>query len=129
MSVKEIVASIVGYIVKLAVAIVLVMFVVEAAGKAYNFGYMVFAEEPMSSGEGRTISIVVREGESVKSIGENLEEKGLIQNAWLFVVQEMFSEHHGDIQPGIYDLSTSMTTSDMLEIMTVLPEEEEDTDG
>ena len=36
-----------------------------------------------------------------------LQDKGLIRDAGLFRIQELLSENHGKIQPGIYDLSTT----------------------
>ena len=57
-------------------------------------------------------------------IGKNLQEKGLIRDANLFFVQELLSENHGKINPGIYDLNTSMKSDEMLAIMAAEPEEE-----
>ena len=127
MDIKQLIASAVETVIKIAAVVFLVSFVYDAAVKAYDYGYRVFAEEPVSVGEGRTISISVGAGDSVRDIGKNLEEKGLIRDANLFFVQELLSEYHGKILPGIYDLSTSMTNDEMLEIMSSEPEEEEDT--
>lgn len=117
MDVKQLVISIAETVIKIVVAVFIIMFVYDTAVKAYDYGYRVFAEEPVSAGEGRTISIYIKEEDSVKDIGKTLEEKGLIRDAGLFVIQELVSENHGKIQPGIYDLSTSMKTEEMLEIM------------
>ena len=46
-----------------------------------------------------------------------LEEKGLISDYRLFVVQELLSAQHDKIKPGIYDLSTDMKAEEMLEIL------------
>ena len=127
MDIKQLIASAVETVIKIAAVVFLVSFVYDAAVKAYDYGYRVFAEEPVTVGEGRTISISVGAGDSVRDIGKNLEEKGLIRDANLFFVQELLSEYHGKILPGIYDLSTSMTNDEMLEIMSSEPEEEEDT--
>ena len=127
MDIKQLIASAVETVIKIAAVVFLVSFVYDAAVKAYDYGYRVFAEEPVSVGEGRTISISVGAGDSVRDIGKNLEEKGLIRDANLFFVQELLSEYHGKIIPGIYDLNTSMTNDEMLEIMSSEPEEEEDT--
>ena len=127
MDIKQLIASAVETIIKIAAVVFLVSFVYETAVKAYDYGYRVFAEEPVSVGEGRTISISVGAGDSVRDIGKNLEEKGLIRDANLFFVQELLSEYHGKILPGIYDLNTSMTNEEMLEIMSSEQEEEEDT--
>lgn len=129
MDIKQIIGSIVETIIKIVAAVFIVMFVYNTAVKAYDYGYRVFAEEPMTFGEGRTISIYVKSGDSVKDIGENLQEKGLIRDANLFYIQELLSEYHGMIMPGIYDLNTSMKVEEMLVIMTadyVETEEEDD---
>ena len=127
MDIKQLIGSVIETIIKIVAVVFLVSFVYETAVKAYDYGYRVFAEEPVSVGEGRTISISVGAGDSVRDIGKNLEEKGLIRDANLFFVQELLSEYHGKIIPGIYDLNTSMTNDEMLEIMASEQEEEEDT--
>ena len=129
MDIKQIIVSIVETCIKIVAAVFIVMFVYNTAIKAYDYGYRVFAEEPMTFGEGRTISIYVKSEDSVKDIGETLQEKGLIRDANLFFIQELLSEYHGMIVPGIYDLNTSMKVEEMLEIMTadyVEAEEEDD---
>lgn len=129
MDIKQIIGSIVETCIKIVAAVFIIMFVYNTAIKAYDYGYRVFAEEPMTFGEGRTISIYVKSEDSVKDIGENLQEKGLIRDANLFYIQELLSEYHGKIMPGIYDLNTSMKVDEMLEIMTadyVETEEEDD---
>lgn len=126
MDIKQLAASAIETIIKIAVAVFLISFVYETAVKAYDYGYRVFAEDPVTVGDGRTISIAVEPDDSVRDIGKNLEEKGLIRDANLFFVQEMLSEYHGKIQPGIYDLNTSMKSSEMLEIMSEESEEGEE---
>lgn len=128
MDVKQLALSIAETVIKIVAAVFLIMFVYDTAIKAYDYGYRVFAEEPVSLGEGRIISIYVKEEDSVKDIGTTLEEKGLIRDANLFVVQELLSEYHGQINPGIYDLSTAMNTEEMLEIMAAEPEDAEEED-
>lgn len=128
MDVKQFVMSLIETVIKIAAAVFIIMFVYDTAVKAYDYGYRVFAEEPMTLGEGRIISIYVKEEDSVKDIGKTLEEKGLIRDANLFIVQELVSEFHGKIQPGIYDLNTSMSTEEMLGIMAADAEEEDETD-
>lgn len=128
MDVKQFVMSLIETVIKIAAVVFIIMFVYDTSVKAYDYGYRVFAEEPMTLGEGRIISIYVKEEDSVKDIGKTLEEKGLIRDANLFIVQELVSEYHGKIQPGIYDLNTSMSTEEMLGIMAADAEEEDETD-
>lgn len=129
MNVKHVIGSVIEIVIKTVAVIFLIMFVYDAALKAYDYGYRIFAEEPLTVGEGRTISISVEQDESVRDIGKKLQERGLIRDANLFILQELVSEHHGQIQPGIYDLSTSMTGEEMLTVMSAEPKEtEEETD-
>lgn len=125
MKAKQIIGATVELIVKVVVFVAIFMFVLNTSIKAYEYGYRVFAEEPVSVGEGRTISVIVEEADSVSDIGEMLQEKGLIRDGKLFMVQELLSEHHGKIQPGIYDLNTSMTSYDMLAVMAAESDAEE----
>ncbi|MDE7285939.1 MAG: endolytic transglycosylase MltG, partial [Lachnospiraceae bacterium] len=106
MNIKSLVFTIIETIIKVAVLAVVIVYVFRAATQAYDFGYRVFADEPVSISGGRTITVSVAEDASVKEIAEMLEEKGLIEDANLFVVQELLSVHHGKIVSGIYDLST-----------------------
>lgn len=128
MDVKQLVVSILETVIKVVIAVFIIRFVYNAAVEAYDFGYRVFAEEPVTVGEGRTISIYVKEGESVRDVGADLERKGLIRDGNLFFVQELLSEHHGKIQPGIYDLNTSMSSEEMLAIMAAEATDTEEED-
>ena len=125
MNAKYLVITVVETIIKVVVIAAVMVFVFRGATKAYDFGYRVFADEPVSVSGGRTITVGIAEGASVKEIAQMLEEKGLIEDAKLFVVQELLSAYHGEILPGIYDLSTDMTAEQMLAIMSTPVGEEE----
>lgn len=126
MNVKQIVGTTVELIVKVVIFVFIIMFVYRTAVAAYDYGYRVFAEEPVSQGEGRTLSVYVEDTASVRDIGDMLQEKGLIRDGRLFWIQEMLSENHGKIKPGIYDLNTSMTSQEMIAVMAGTDEETED---
>ncbi len=131
MSIKEIIGSTLELIIKAAVLVFAVTYIMRVSTTAYDYGYRIFTEKPVSLGEGRIISVSVEDPVSVMEIGTMLEERGLIRDAKLFVMQELLSENHGKIQPGIYDLSTAMTAEEMLDVMAAdAPEEgEEDAEG
>lgn len=122
---KKMLTGVAGTIIKIAVTVALIILIYNLAMKAYDFGYRIFAEEPIDRGAGRTISVSIVEGKTVSEIGDILEEKGLIRDSNLFYFQEMFSEYKGDLQPGVYELSTSMTPYEMMAIMSVTDEAEE----
>lgn len=117
MRARRVAWSIVRFIFGLVISIVIMMLVYRAALDAYDFGYRIFAETPVSPEPGLTMSVAVVEGKSVMEIGEILEGKGLIRDAYLFYLQEMFSTYHKKLQPGVYELSTAMTPEEMMGVM------------
>ncbi len=131
MSIKEVIGSTAELIIKIVVLIFAASYIMRTATAAYDYGYRIFTEEPVSLGEGRLISVSVEEPVSAMEVGKMLEERGLIRDAKLFLLQELLSENHGKLQPGIYDLSTAMTAEEMMDVMAAdAPEEgEEDTEG
>lgn len=117
MNIKSIIGTVIEIIIKIVIMAILVMFIFEWITKAYDFGYKVFADEPVSANNGRTITVSVSESDTLENIANMLQEKGLIEDATLFKIQELLSAYHGEIKPGIYDLGTNMTASEMLRIM------------
>ena len=127
MNAKEIVASVFGMAFKIVAAVLIVMFTYKYALLAYDYGYRIFGETPLTSGDGRTVTITIEEDDDVKTIGKRLENKGLIRDGELFVLQELISDYHGDLLPGTYQLNTSMTAEQMMEVMSTVPEPVEET--
>lgn len=92
-------------------------FVYSACRRAFDFGFRIFAEEPVSPAPGHTISVAIVDGKTVMETAEILESKGLIRDSKLFYFEELFSDYHGRLKPGIYEFSTAMTPFEMMDIM------------
>jgi UPF0755 protein len=118
MKVKYLIGAVFETKLKGIILVVIITFVYRTAVTAYDFGYRVFAEEPISRSGGRTITVAVAEDYTIRGLAEMLKDRGLIRDADLFIVQELLSEHRGEIKPGIYDLSTVMTVAEMLAVMS-----------
>lgn len=129
MNAKYLIVAMIETIIKIAVLAAVVVFVFRGATQAYDFGYRVFADQPVSVSGGRTMTVGIPENASVKEIAEMLEEKGLIEDSKLFIVQELLSAYHKKILPGIYDLSTDMTAEQMLEVMSTPTDTGEEESG
>ena len=112
-------------ILKVTAAVVIVVMIYRFAVKAYDMGYRVFADTAMDETSTQIVTVAIVEGKTVHEIGEILEDKGLIRDAWLFVVQEKCSSYADCLQPGIYELSPSMTPYEIMEIMSETTEETE----
>lgn len=125
MKARNFFGAIVGLALKVTVVVVAILYVYKGAVVAYDYGYRLFTETPVSAGTGREVTISITSGKAAKDVGEILESKGLIRDAKLFYLQELFSDYHGKITPGIYTLDSSMTAEEILEIICGVEEEEE----
>ena len=94
--------------------------------RSYSYGYRIFAEPPVSEGEGRDRLVQIKNTMSDKDIAALLEEKGLIRDSMLFVLQLKLSGYSGRIVSGHYTLNTSMKAEEMMQIMS--QEETEETE-
>ena len=129
MKIDKMVLRTVTIVMKVVFAVLVVMFVYKYAFVAYDYGYSIFGEKPITSGEGRDITVVISDGDGAKEIGEVLESKGLIRDAQLFVFQVYLSDYKNSIVPGTYTLNTSMTAKQMMiaiENANIKPESTED---
>lgn len=120
-------------ILKILIYICLFLVLVFAGKTAYDFGYDIFNQQPLAgSGNGKDVTIEVKEGMSEKEIGELLIENGLIEERLsVFQAQVLFSGYQGSLKAGTYILNTSQTVDEMLEILSQKntegqPEPEED---
>ena len=124
MKISNLIGTVAGAVLKVVVYAAVIMFIWRAAYMAYDYGYRIFEEAPMSTGNGRVVSVTIPENLSAKEMGTLLEQKGLIRDADLFVLQYHLSEYKVDLLPGTFELSTAMTVDEMLKTMTIEPVEE-----
>lgn len=117
MNAKQLLGAVAAMIIRIALAAVIIAAVFRLAVYAYDFGYQVFADVPVSEGEGRIVSVVVPEGMSSRELAKMLEQKGLINDANVFYVYEQLSDYKDLLKPGVYELSTAMNAEGMLEIL------------
>ncbi|MBP3351139.1 MAG: endolytic transglycosylase MltG [Lachnospiraceae bacterium] len=123
MKTRDIVLTVCETILKIAIVVIIGIFIYRGALVAYDYGYRIFEEAPMSEGEGREVVITIPEGMSAQEMGELLYKKGLIRDEKLFRIQYFLSEYKKDLLPGTFTLRTNMTVEEMLKTMTVEPEE------
>lgn len=130
MKAGNIIMAVLGAILRVIVAIAAVFVIYRGAVICYEYGYRIFTEPAVSSGEGRTVTVAITENMSVSEIGELFESRGLVRDANLFTIQYYLSEFRKDVKPGVFELSTAMTAEEMMEAMAAAsPKDDEDTPG
>ena len=113
--------------ISFSVLILLVIFigVFKASAFCYDFGYRIFTEKPMESAPGRDVVVQIDTDDSAFDIGKMLEQKGLVRDSSLYVAQYYLSAYVNDLLPGTYTLNTSMTTKEMLIVMSTAEKDTE----
>ena len=127
--VLDVTVSFIGTVIRAVVLIACVVLVVNIGKKAYDFGFRIFTEGPVAEAPGRDIIMSVDDGEGLKSIAEKLEEKGITSDWMLFFIQAKLSEYKGSIDPGTYTLNNSMTTDQIMAVLTKAETEETEEAG
>ncbi|MBO4291665.1 MAG: aminodeoxychorismate lyase [Lachnospiraceae bacterium] len=92
----------------------------------YEYGYRAFKEPPMSSGEGKIVSVTIPSDISAKSMAKLLEAKGLSRDWKVAFLQYYCSEYRKEIKAGTYKLSTAMTVEEMFAVMAGVTDEAEE---
>src|SRR5437763_11776230 len=90
---------------------------------AWNTAIDIF--QPVTTpGQGRTIPIQIKSGETTAQIADNLQAKGLIRNALAFRIWARIKGLDAQLQAGGYNhLNTSMTISDIIDqLQTASPD-------
>lgn len=127
--IKNFALGVINAAIRVIILAVIVVYVYKTALTAYDFGYRIFAEEPMGYGKGTDITVTIPMGKSVKQTGRILVDYGLIRDENLFYVQELISAYHGKLQPGTYELNTTMNAEQIMAVMASDDKEDEEEDG
>ncbi len=119
----NVILAVVGAIFRVVVTIGVVFVIYKGALLCYDYGYRIFTEPAMTSGDGRQVTVAITENMSVSEIGKLFESKGLVRDSKLFILQYYLSEFRADVGAGVFELSTSMTVEEMMEAMVVKEDE------
>ena len=91
---------------RIVIAVLMVVFTGLSCYVGFRFGRMIFTDEPKTTLRTEHVSyeLNVVKGESVLSIGKDLEEHGIIESAVAFFVQTKV--YKCKIAPGTYSVSS-----------------------
>lgn len=118
MNTKKAALTVLSITLKIVVFAVVILAIFRLGGMAFDYGHSVFQEEAMDAPPGRTITVTLEDGASIGEIAKLLEEKGLVEDWKLFVIQVKVSKYSKTMQPGTYTLNTSMLPREMMAVMS-----------
>lgn len=121
--IRKATSMIISISIQMIMVVLIIMFVYSAGVKGFEFGLSVFTPSSIAPAPGKDIMVIVEEGASDLEIAKLLEEKGLISDYKVFLIQAKL--YMADMNPDSYTLNTSMTSEKMIEIMAANQEEKE----
>lgn len=121
--INKITMAIIRISVKLMVYALIILLLYEAVIRGYAFGHAVFFAEAVDSPPGKTVTVQMSGEESVSQAAKKLAGKGLIKSEFAFLFQSKFYDYD-TIYPGSYELNTSMTSKEILQILNEDPQDE-----
>lgn len=122
--INAITGTIIGVSGKLIVYALVILLLVEGMTRGYAFGHEVFYATAVDPEPGFRYSVTIPEGQDLAETARMLKDVGLIRNEYAVRIQMWFYDY--EAYPGTYELSTAMTSKEILQILNVKPESETD---
>ncbi|MBO6119672.1 MAG: endolytic transglycosylase MltG [Lachnospiraceae bacterium] len=99
------------FFIKLAIFFVVIYLI---GMQLFNFGHRLFYERAVDSENGKEIVFEIKKNETIDEIADNLVKAGLIDDKLAFKFRATI--YKTEFNPNIYNLKTSMTIKNMLDI-------------
>lgn len=125
--INKITKTIIGISGKLILYALVILLLVEGMTRGYAFGYSIFYATPMEAAPGRDFRVTVPEDQDPRETIATLKDMGLIANELAVQIQMWFYDY--DIYPGTYELNTSMTSKEILQLLNEKPAASEEESG
>lgn len=103
-----------GLIINLAILV----FLIEGFSYAFSFTYRVFDDPPYKSGDTSTVTVTIPADSSSADVIELVYDSGAIEDKYVFMAKTYLEGYYKAMKPGVYELSPSMTNSQILQLLT-----------
>lgn len=118
MNTRKAALTVLSIALKIVILAVIILGIFKLGSTAFSYGHSVFQEEALDPMPGRTITVTVEDGASVKTIARLMEQKGLVKDGKLFYIQAMCSKYSKTMKAGTYTLSTAMKPRQLMAVMS-----------
>ncbi len=105
---------------KLRRVLILAISLIVSLGIVTSAYFMVYDTffKPMDPDDTTTVNFVINKGDYVSTIAKNLTEQGLLRNRGIFKYIVMFMGVTNDIQYGTYQISPSMSATEIINVIS-----------
>jgi UPF0755 protein len=99
----------------------LLLLVVVAVGVLGGIGYAVKQIHSSVGGPRKQVNFVVRQGEGISNVSNELQSDGLVSSSWLFGIYYRYFGGSGNLIAGTHPLNSDMSMDDIAKILQSLP--------
>ena len=118
MTTQKAVMRVASICLKVIVFIVIILGIVSLGQTTYRYTHAVFSDAALEEEPGKMVRVKIPEDVSGKQLAKVLEENGLIEDANVFLIQMKMADFGETVKAGAYELSTSMSPSEMFKILS-----------
>jgi len=112
---------ILGMLFNICFTVVLIALVFVVTLTAFNYGTGLFVED-LSAREDREVIVEIVDGRDTMAVAEVLRENGLIDNAWLFVLQSRLNGSYRWFRSDTFVLNENMGSAAIMQALQSIPE-------
>lgn len=124
-SMSAIIRTVINISINILVLAIVALLTISYAGKAYEFGRDIFDEHAIDTVENaKNVVVTIPKGASSQDIAKIVEEEGLVENKYVFLVQLILSDYKDEIEPGTYTVTTANTPTEIMQVLSKTIEEE-----
>jgi UPF0755 protein len=113
--INKVTGTIISVAGKLIFYAVVVLLLVEGCTRGYAFGHAIFYPTAMEAAPGTDKVVTITDGQSAGDVASMLRSRGLIDSELILQIQKRFYEY--EFHPGTYELNTSMTSKEILQVL------------
>lgn len=96
----------------------IIVFLIEGFTYSFGFTYRMFNDAPKNAADKTTVTVSVLEDSSSRDIIDLVYDAGVVEDKYVFMAKTYLEGYYKNMKPGVYELSQSMTNTQILQTLT-----------
>jgi cell division protein YceG involved in septum cleavage len=110
--------KILRFLVGLLINVVILLCLVKAFSYSFDFAYQVFATASVDVANSRSVTVEIIPDETLLDVASALEDKGLVENKYAFILKMRIGGYASQIKSGTYQMAPSNTNTEIINMIT-----------
>ncbi len=106
------------FVFGLLVNLIIVILIIQGFTFSFEFGNAIFADLPKNGADTSKVTVTILADSSSKEVIDQIYDSGVIDDKYVFMVRTYVEKYYKQMMPGTYELSPSMSTTEILQTIT-----------